>query len=171
MLNHIISALRYLFPSIYNYIFICLMNPNLIELVGREHLHHVVPDINSQVLSCATGPKREKNEDGHNVNMCDKNLVKKDSESSWQGHSPDNTGKVWNIFIQVFMVQWSHNDVLQEENHSTRTSVWCLWQWKDASCSSVAKNNIFATLVCTVWLFLYLPAIQGADHHLQCYST
>lgn len=53
------------------------MNLNLIEQVGWEHLHHVVPDVNSHVLSCA-----------------------------------DNSGKVWHVLIQVLMVQWSHDYIL-----------------------------------------------------------
>lgn len=49
----------------------------LVEHVGLDGLRHVVPDVNSQVLSRA-----------------------------------DNVGKVWDVLIQVFMVQWSHDDVL-----------------------------------------------------------
>lgn len=39
--------------------------------------------------------------------------------------SPDDVGKVWDVLIQVFMVQRSHDDVLQEEsiNQSFHLSV------------------------------------------------
>lgn len=56
--HHIISTLRHLLSSIYNNVLICLMNLNLVEQVGWEHLHHVVPDVNSHVLSCANGPRQ-----------------------------------------------------------------------------------------------------------------
>lgn len=72
--SHFINTL---ISSIYDNIVIGLMNLNLVEQVGWEHLHHVVPDVNSHVLSCA-----------------------------------DNTGKVWDVLIQVFMVQWNHDDFL-----------------------------------------------------------
>lgn len=31
------------------------------------------------------------------------------------GYTPDDFGKVWDILIQVFMVQWFHDDLLQQE--------------------------------------------------------
>lgn len=69
------------------------MNLNLVEQVGWEHLHHVVPDVNSHVLSCA-----------------------------------DHTCKVWDVYIQVFMVQWNHDDFLnaplqvsQVHDHASET--------------------------------------------------
>lgn len=36
------------------------MNLNLIEQVGRQNLHHVVPDVNGHVFSCADIEKTEK---------------------------------------------------------------------------------------------------------------
>lgn len=82
-----------LISSIYNNILISLMNLNFVEQFGWEHLHHVVPDVNSQVFSCA-----------------------------------DNIGKVRYVLIQVFMVQWNHDDFLnttlqicQVHDHASKT--------------------------------------------------
>lgn len=72
------------------------MNLNLVEQIRREHLHHVVPDVNSHVLSCANG--YEKN--GFN-GQC-KQTFKQSVESCENGseeYLPDNTGKVWDVLI------------------------------------------------------------------------
>ncbi len=50
------------------------MNLNLVQQVWRQHLHHVVPDVNGNVLSCANG--REKNEQVMSVNEYVNNLCK-----------------------------------------------------------------------------------------------
>lgn len=34
---------------------------------------------------------------------------------SLHAYSPDHAGKIWDIFIQVFVVQWIHNDFLEED--------------------------------------------------------
>lgn len=57
--SYYISA-HCLLSSIYNDVLIGLMNLNLMQQVGREHLHHVVPDINSHVLCRADGKRETK---------------------------------------------------------------------------------------------------------------
>lgn len=84
------------------------MNLDLIEQAGRENLHHVVPDVNSHVLCCA------KWADEKEVSVRKTKLIcNKTGDNSLKGYTPDNSSKIWNILIKVFMVQWNHDDFLQ----------------------------------------------------------
>ena len=50
----------FLLSSIYDDILIGLVNFDFVEQVGREHLHHVFPDVNSHVLSSAKWTEGDK---------------------------------------------------------------------------------------------------------------
>lgn len=104
------SALAHLLSSICDDVFIRLVNLNLIEQVGRQNLHHVVPDVNGHVFSCADIERNRSDQSRRNVQTTHK-------ERAGEADSllPHNVCKVWDVLIQVFVVQWGHYDVLYEK--------------------------------------------------------
>lgn len=106
------SALARLLSSICNNVFIRLVNLNLIEQVGRQNLHHVVPDVNGHVFGCADIERNRSDQSRRNVQT----TRKERAGEADGGLLPHNVCKVWDVLIQVFVVQWGHYDVLYEKN-------------------------------------------------------
>lgn len=78
--------------------------------VGRKDLYHVVPDVNGNIFRCTNKQKRKKW-----VKTEKKMHLVKKSQISLEGCIPDNVCKIRDIFIQVFVVQWNHDDCLLKE--------------------------------------------------------
>lgn len=81
------------------------MNLDLVEQIGGKDLHHVVPDVNSQVF-CGAGSR------GAETRQVDADLIFK-NKRWFKSFIPDNSGKVRDVLVQVFMVQRDHDDLLQ----------------------------------------------------------
>lgn len=137
-----------LLSSVRNNVLISLVDLNLIEYAGREHLHHVVPDIHSQILCGASRQEAKssvwRNEPikvmksdmlhflysdyktflfctcvklVHNCGLLRLCVQASEARSgrrtlAMSAYSPNNGGKIWDVFIQVFVVQRIHNDFL-----------------------------------------------------------
>lgn len=107
----IVSAIARLLSSICDDVFIRLVNLNLIEQVGWQNLHHVVPDVNGHIFSCADIKRNRSDQSRGNVQTTHKECA---GEAD-RGLLPHNVCKVWDVLIQVFVVQWGHYDVLCEK--------------------------------------------------------
>lgn len=132
-----------LLSSVHNNVLVSLMDLDLVEYAGWEHLRHVVPDIDSQILRGANRqevtslvwrnePKKVMKTIMLHFYTCVKLehicgllclfvcLGYSEARSGRRApgtsaYSPSNGGKVWDIFIQVFVVKWIHNDFLSKE--------------------------------------------------------